>query len=260
MLSTSIYRILISIECDKRHVDRYVRFLELCERMNRDLTECTYTEQHHILPQALFPELRKEKVYLFELTARQHFIAHMILHKAYGGVMSKAFHKFQTPSHSKRASYPKITAKQYSVLREEVVRWSSAYFTGRKVSKETRLRQSEAQKKYIERLREQGRKHHNSRPFSEEHKKALSKARRGFVPYNTSYYDVYDNDGQLRHTFFGNLRDMCKQLGMPADEMISSYLNGGLRVYSKTKITKKALDKGYDQYKDWYVIKRAQGV
>jgi len=40
-----------------------------------------YTEKHHILPRALFPEHRRNKKNLVRLTAKEHFIAHFHLAK-----------------------------------------------------------------------------------------------------------------------------------------------------------------------------------
>jgi len=46
-----------------------------------------YVERHHIKPKSLFPELRDDPDNLVILSAREHFVAHLLLAKMFGGVM-----------------------------------------------------------------------------------------------------------------------------------------------------------------------------
>ena len=71
-----------------------------------------YKERHHILPKALGGSNSKEN--LVELTAREHFIAHMLLSKIHGGSMWYAVIRMvgQTPYKNSRLYL--IARKQYS--------------------------------------------------------------------------------------------------------------------------------------------------
>lgn len=47
----------------------------------RTIQNNAYYEKHHILPKCIFPEHKKEKWNLVSLTAREHFICHLLLTK-----------------------------------------------------------------------------------------------------------------------------------------------------------------------------------
>lgn len=88
MTSIDIYNILSQKPHNPHYLKRYWKFILGCQEKNRDLPKDTYTENHHICPKAkdLFPEYSSFTDYVWnkaKLTARQHFIAHVILYKAY---------------------------------------------------------------------------------------------------------------------------------------------------------------------------------
>jgi hypothetical protein len=82
-----IYSILSSKSHNPHYLKRYVAFVEMCLKHNKLLDEC-YLEKHHICPKAkdMFPEyssLSVNKWNRADLTPRQHFIAHLMLWKAF---------------------------------------------------------------------------------------------------------------------------------------------------------------------------------
>lgn len=89
MNSEKILGILLSKPTNEFYIKRYIKFLMYCVRVNKN-TKCTYYESHHICPKSIFPEFKKfsqnpwNKI---RLSGRQHFIAHIILAKAFGGSM-----------------------------------------------------------------------------------------------------------------------------------------------------------------------------
>lgn len=96
MSNVDIYSILSSKPHNKHYLNRYFNFIQQCCQANLLLPEGTYTEKHHICPKAsdLFPEykdFRTNKWNKIALTARQHFIAHWMLWKAYSGSQTIAF-------------------------------------------------------------------------------------------------------------------------------------------------------------------------
>jgi len=71
-----------------------------------------YSEKHHIVPRSHGGSNKKDN--LIALTPRQHFIAHRMLWKAYGGSMARAYFMM-----SATGKYGKIGSKTYSMAREE---------------------------------------------------------------------------------------------------------------------------------------------
>jgi len=81
------------------------------KRKNNILKDCYY-EIHHILPKSLGGKENKEN--LVKLTAREHWIAHKLLSKIYGGKMNYALWRM---CNSKK--YDKIiTSREYKGIRE----------------------------------------------------------------------------------------------------------------------------------------------
>lgn len=81
-----IYSVLSSKSHNPHYLNKYIRFVKNCQIKNRNYQG--YTENHHICPKAndMFPEYVSFKDYPWNcvvLTARQHFIAHMLLWKTY---------------------------------------------------------------------------------------------------------------------------------------------------------------------------------
>jgi hypothetical protein len=83
-----IYSIGITKVINAREFNRYLKFIEYFGKSVKPKE--LYTEKHHILPKAhdLFPQysnLKKHKWNCSYLTARAHFIAHIMLAKAFSG-------------------------------------------------------------------------------------------------------------------------------------------------------------------------------
>jgi hypothetical protein len=86
-----IYSILASKPHNPHYLNRYITFIEQCQQKNVGYDG--YTENHHICPKAkdMFPgyvNFKKHPWNKAELTARQHFIAHLILWKTFPAVKS----------------------------------------------------------------------------------------------------------------------------------------------------------------------------
>ena len=90
----NIYAILASKPHNIHYLNRYIRFIEGCQRKNVNLSPSEYIENHHICPKAkdMFPEYKdftKNRWNKICVTARQHFIAHLILSKVYPTIVSQ---------------------------------------------------------------------------------------------------------------------------------------------------------------------------
>lgn len=81
-----IYSLILTYPGNQHHINRYLKFIRT---RTQDSEE--YTEKHHILPKSMFPEFKDDKWNLIRLTAREHYLAHWMLWKAFGGSMATAF-------------------------------------------------------------------------------------------------------------------------------------------------------------------------
>lgn len=78
------------------YLNRYVRYLSACERINLRINN-NYVEGHHILPKAadMFPEYIDTNIHdwnCINLTGHQHVFAHIILWKLFGKSQATAVH------------------------------------------------------------------------------------------------------------------------------------------------------------------------
>lgn len=149
-----MYSSLYSIKCVKEFVDEYVAFIESCK--GKELPD--YIERHHILPKSLFPEFAKVKANIIKLSAGDHFRAHMILAKAFGGPMWVAVNRLTHNQYGDRV----ITAEEYelikvslsTVISERLVdEWSSGKRSKETISNATRLSWSENRDARVEAIR-----------------------------------------------------------------------------------------------------------
>lgn len=88
MTSNTIYSILESKRHNPHYLKRYFNFILGCKNKNVNLSISIYVENHHICPKAndMFPEYGNNKIHTWnniKLTAKQHFIAHHLLWKAF---------------------------------------------------------------------------------------------------------------------------------------------------------------------------------
>lgn len=119
MYTIGIYESLKTLPHNRHYVDRYFKFINSCVDANP--LNLSYVEVHHIMPKSLFPQFANLNDYSInsaKLTGRQHFIAHWMLAKAYGGKMWSAFwmmcnSKDRTPVSSKVYEEARTSHSQY---------------------------------------------------------------------------------------------------------------------------------------------------
>ncbi|HAT62432.1 MAG TPA: hypothetical protein DCS83_07830 [Prevotella sp.] len=136
-MSQSIILILQSKPHNSHYLKRYIKYIEEVSKYNNKYTITGYQEQHHILPKAkdLFPEYSSFKEHPWNkipLTARQHFIAHHLLYKAFGGSQTAAFKRM----YESNQNTGKLSSRQYETLKEKFSEYISSCLTGLKRSPE----------------------------------------------------------------------------------------------------------------------------
>lgn len=117
-----IYSILSSKPHNPHYLNRYITFVQQCQQKNASYEG--YIEEHHICPKAddMFPEYTNFRSHPWNcaiLTARQHFISHIILWKTFPGYVSckKSLWFMSNGNWKSFNSYSKI----YERLRIEII-------------------------------------------------------------------------------------------------------------------------------------------
>lgn len=138
-----IYSILSSKPHNPHYLKRYLRFISAVQNTADD--DMLY-ESHHICPKAsdLFPEyasFRENPWNKIILTARQHFIAHWILAKAYGGSQIYAFWSMTTRQsrNSSKREY-NISSRIYEYSKKMQIKNHSNNIKGTKNPTNSRLK------------------------------------------------------------------------------------------------------------------------
>ena len=145
----------MNYEVNDHYWQRYLKFIR-----SRTATD-GYVERHHIYPRSMFPQLADDPKNLIPLTAREHFLAHWMLHKAFGGKMTNAFMYMRTGSDER---YWNLNSRAYERLRVAFGQLWSEIKTGVKRSAETRRKMSESR---------------TGVPLSAEHRASIAAGNRG---------------------------------------------------------------------------------
>lgn len=172
----NIETILKSREGNLHFINRYIKFIIACNG-----TAAEYIERHHICPKAFFPEyadLRSHKWNCAKLTARQHFIAHWMLAKAYGGAMWYGLQMMLVANKGHNRDGLKMTSTLYEKVRIEMSVHQSQRISGENHHMYGKTHSAET----VEKMREakRGAKNPNyGRPNSDEQKAKISAANKG---------------------------------------------------------------------------------
>ena len=165
---------------------------------NRLSKKDCYCEEHHIIPLSEGgPDTKDNKI---NLTAREHYIAHLLLAKIYNDYkmysavvyMQAAKERWSSRTFKFNSRLYEAIRKEFAVKVSEHMKGKICWNKGKKMSDESRKNMSIAQKKYRQ-------EHPNSTPssfskywvgktFSEEHKKKISESNKG-KPKN---YEVWN--------------------------------------------------------------------
>jgi hypothetical protein len=127
----------LNYDVNKHHWHRYLKFI----RSRKPSTG--YVEQHHIYPRSLFPQKANDADNLIALTAREHFMAHWMLHKAFGGKMTMAF-MYMKAECDDAQRYWNLNSRSYCLLRESFAKAMSHAKKGKPLSEETKRKMSQA--------------------------------------------------------------------------------------------------------------------
>jgi hypothetical protein len=172
----------------QHYFNKYLKFIHYCQTTNKN----GYTEKHHIIPGSMGGS--NEPFNIIQLSAREHFITHWMLWKAYQNKeMTFAFWSMRMNPKKKRTF--KLTSKTYSILKEQHSLFQSERMkidnpmfkqstkdkiiksrSGSKASEQTKLKMSIAQKGIpkTEETKQKMSAASKGRPKSEQHRKSMS--------------------------------------------------------------------------------------
>ena len=156
------------------YLNRYNKFIGVLKAQ----TINGYYELHHIIPKSSGGS--NDKSNLVALTARQHYIAHWMLWKAYGENMTRAF--FMMSSVGK---YERVSSKTYDKARKDYSAQVKIQMANKpnipKFTPEHRekLRQAKLGRKLSEETKEKIRKYRLGKKMSKEFCQKVSEAKKG---------------------------------------------------------------------------------
>ena len=127
--------------------------------INRTLID-GYFEVHHIVPKSLGGS--NDKSNLVKLTAREHFIAHCLLARIYGGSQWASVVCMKASSSGMRV----VSSRMYNSAKKQFADYQRQFMTGKKLSEKTRIKMS---------TRLMGNTHTKGVQLSEEHKAKMRK-------------------------------------------------------------------------------------
>ena len=174
---------------NQHYLNRYNSFIGALKEQTID----GYCEIHHIIPRSSGGTNSKDN--LIALTARQHFIAHWILWKAYGNNMARAFFMM-----SNFGKYGKVNSKVYSNARQDYSQQVSIQLKGKPsqcsftIEHREKLRQAKLGRKLSEKTKEKLRIAGLGRKLSNEIKLKISQAKKGKSNGRLGYKQIIKGD------------------------------------------------------------------
>lgn len=186
----NIYDVLQTKPHSERYLARYVKFIQSRRPSSGP------TEKHHICPKAkdLFPEYSSFKDHPWnriDLTPREHYIAHLLLWKAFGGSQSLAISRFRNGKKTR------VSSRCYDISQREARIWLSTSQKNRIFSFEhcRKISQAKLGHAHSEETKKKMSLAQRGVPKSEEAKKNMTASRIGKKrgPYKTKVVFLDDN-------------------------------------------------------------------
>jgi hypothetical protein len=155
-------------------VDYKKHYNLLIERaINRKLPIDVYVEIHHIIPKCMGGN--DEEFNLVKLTAEEHYVAHQLLIKIYPGQKGLSYAAFMM---SVNNGQNKRNNKQYGWIKRKLAEEFSERMKGNTFASKRKGYSHSIETKEKMSVKSKG------KPKSEEHRKKLSLAKKGYIPWN----------------------------------------------------------------------------
>ncbi len=211
----------------------------------------SYVESHHIIPKCFGgTDAKNNRV---NLTAREHYIAHLLLYKIQTGKKEKyQMLKACIMMAGKNIYNSKVyegARKQFSAEQAERIKLNTKILVW---SEERRAKLSDIKKELFKNKENHplyGKTHSDESNYKNEISNSL-------IIY------IYDDNNNLRYTSNGNFGNFCKSYNLPFKAFKRSYhLYGNYKLYCKNGDSRIYTTKNKDwiQYKGWYAISNKFG-
>jgi hypothetical protein len=181
---------------NQHYHNRYLKFIDALKNQSID----GYSEKHHIVPRSMGGG--DEPSNIIVLTLRQHYVAHWMLWKVYGGKMAVAFDYMNG---IKKYGY-RLTGRTIKLLSEDVSKRRSE----RPVSDATKDKQRQAKlgrklsAEHIEKVRQAS----IGRTYSEETKRKVSEGKKGISTRGTGWTQSEETRNKIGQAQVGALNHM----------------------------------------------------
>ena len=226
----------------------YNRLIEKAK--NRNLDNC-YVESHHIIPKCFGGSNSIDN--LANLTAREHYIAHLLLYKIQTNKKKKyQMLKVCIMMAGKNIYNSRVyegARKQFSLEQSERIKLNTKLLEW---PAEKRAKLSNTKKElYIDK---------ENHPWTGRNHTDASKLKNEIS--NSLIINIYDNTDVLKYTSNGNFGNFCKLHNLPFKAFKKSYqLSGSHKLYCKNGNERIYTTKNADwiQYKGWYAISNKFG-
>jgi hypothetical protein len=188
---------------NQHYIARYNKFIDALKQQSID----GYYELHHIIPKSSGGT--DDKSNLIALTARQHFIAHWILWKAYGGNLARAFFMM-----SNFGKYGKVNSKVYASARKDYSEQVSIQMTGKvmpPVSNESRqkMRDKKLGRTLSEETKQKLRLVNLGKKRDEEFCRRVSEAKKGIATRGSGYTQSEETKRKIAESNFNRPMITC---------------------------------------------------
>jgi hypothetical protein len=165
-----------------------------------------YSEKHHIIPRSMGGTDVKSN--LIALTPRQHFVAHWMLWKAYGGNMGRAFFMM-----SNFGKYGNVNSRTYAMARADYSKQVSIQMTGKvmpPISEETRQKMSKSAlgKVVSQETRDKISAAQVGRVYDDEFKRKVSEGKKGITTRGTGWQQSEETRNKIGQAQVGALNHM----------------------------------------------------
>jgi hypothetical protein len=97
-----------------KYTQKYYGIIYKAKTESRTKTDGAYYESHHIYPRSLWPELDKEKWNKVLLTAKEHYICHLLLLKMTEGMAKRKMYFAFSKMGAKRSYQERYTSNLYA--------------------------------------------------------------------------------------------------------------------------------------------------
>jgi len=219
------------------------------KKLPKSNSNYVYYEFHHILPKSIYTSSANLKIHTWNgvlLTAREHFICHVLLMKHYIKIGYKGHSYKMTRAVTAMTLNGKYTSRLYEKLKLNI---QHSEITKEKISAAHKGKKlSESHKLNISKCR-------LGKKLSATHKEKLSVKSKinqiGSGNSSAKKINIYNKFGEIKFECYGNFKEICKLNSLPFEPLRYSITNN-TTLYSTQRTKTRAINSGKLEFIGWY--------